>query len=107
MFDKRAGGVIGLKAKGNRKGATMPDEQKADGHGLAVPYLRAWRNYRAYSQSELAKRAGVSRATISSAEGGARIWPAHVRELAQALGVTPADLQKRPPDGDVSVSSGA
>jgi len=74
--------------------ADRPDER-----GLEVPNLREWRKRAAVTQAELAERSGVSRATISSAEGGARIWPSHVRALADALGTTPADLQERPPDG--------
>lgn len=60
---------------------------------LALPRLREWRNRRALSQDELAKRSGVSRHTIMALEAGRGAWPQTVRKLAKALSVKPADLQ--------------
>jgi predicted ATPase/DNA-binding XRE family transcriptional regulator len=46
------------------------------------------------TQAELAERAGVSERTISDVERGLRgaVYPATARQLAAALGVSPADL---------------
>jgi transcriptional regulator with XRE-family HTH domain len=49
------------------------------------------------SQRELAERAGVSHVTIARLEGGQDAHPRTVRKLAEALRVTPADLQRQPP----------
>jgi len=61
---------------------------------LLVPQLRSLRLQRAYSQEELAHRAGVARTTIVRAEAGQSIRYANVRRLARALGVSPARLQR-------------
>jgi len=63
------------------------------GHTMLVPQLRRLRLEQAYSQVELARRAGVSRATVMKAEGGRQIRPVSVRRLAKALGVRPRILQ--------------
>lgn len=60
---------------------------------LPIPRLREWRNKRALSQEELAKRSGISRTTIIKIEAGRGAWPQTVRKLAKALGIKPADLQ--------------
>jgi transcriptional regulator with XRE-family HTH domain len=61
---------------------------------LEVPQLRRIRLDQALSQYDLAKRARVARTTIMRAEQGARLRPASVRKLAQALRVKPSDLQR-------------
>lgn len=61
---------------------------------LEVPQLRRIRLDQALSQYDLAKRAKVARTTIMRAEQGARLRPASVRKLAQALRVKPSDLQR-------------
>ena len=66
-------------------------------NALPLP-LRAWREYRALTQSELADRAGVARRTIVNIETGARRpRPATVRALAAALGGAPEQLRSAPP----------
>ncbi len=55
------------------------------------------RERRFWSQEELAKHAGVSRATIYKAEGGAGVAPKTGRALATALGVEPDELLEVPP----------
>ena len=74
--------------------------------GLAQKYegdplrLRAWREYRALTQQELAARAGVARRTVVALEvGPQRARPATVRALAEALGVGPEQLRSAPPTG--------
>lgn len=55
--------------------------------------LRQWRERKAFSQQELAERAGISRAALSRIESGqAEPHPRTVRKLAHALGVQPEDL---------------
>jgi DNA-binding XRE family transcriptional regulator len=55
--------------------------------GLAVPYLRAWREARILTQDELAVKSGVSAATISAAERGRAIQIPKIGRLAKALGI--------------------
>ena len=52
---------------------------------------------RGYSQEELERLSGISRATISHLEGGTRPHPhpRTLRKLAEALGVAVADIRKR------------
>jgi transcriptional regulator with XRE-family HTH domain len=60
-----------------------------------LPQLRRLRNETALSQEELAKRSGVSRATIADLEAGKRgAQPRTLRKLAGALGVEPRELLK-------------
>jgi transcriptional regulator with XRE-family HTH domain len=65
---------------------------------VRVPYLRSVREMRALSQEDLAKLAGVSRATIielERAEGGRNAWPKTITKLAKALHVRPDQLTGR------------
>ena len=50
------------------------------------------REQRFWSQEELATRAGLNRATVYKAEGGAGVSPRTGRALAKALDVDPAEL---------------
>ena len=60
--------------------------------------LRAWRDYRAVTQQELADRSGVSRRTVAAIEAGkVRPHPATVRALAAALKIKPEQLRHSPP----------
>ena len=60
--------------------------------------LRAWREYRALTQQELAVRAGVARRTVVALETGPqRPRPGTVRALAAALSTTPERLRSDPP----------
>jgi transcriptional regulator with XRE-family HTH domain len=66
----------------------MPGWQTVDGEGL-----RELRIERMLSQSELAKIAGTTQATISGFERGERMaQPRTVRKLAEALDVEPSTL---------------
>jgi transcriptional regulator with XRE-family HTH domain len=56
--------------------------------GLHAKGLRYWRRRRAWTQHELATRAGVAQVTVARAETGHAIRPAIVRRLAEALDVT-------------------
>ena len=59
--------------------------------------LREIRLDRGYSQQELADMTGVARDTISKLETGDRPnpYPRTLRKLAEALGVSVADIRKR------------
>lgn len=65
---------------------------------VTTPALRYWRAQAALLQSELATRAGVGAMSVRRGENGQALQLATVRKLAEALGVTPADLQRQPPD---------
>jgi len=60
---------------------------------LKTPRLRELRERAALSQEDLAKKAGVARATIADLEASKRpARPSTRRKLAEALGVEPAEL---------------
>jgi transcriptional regulator with XRE-family HTH domain len=56
--------------------------------------LKRFRRGRALTQVELAQKAGVSQSTVAQIEGGDRPTPhpGTLGKLAEALGVSPADL---------------
>lgn len=60
--------------------------------GIPIPYLRAWREWRALEQVELAKRAGITATTISRLEHGATARIGTVAKLAAALGIDRENL---------------
>jgi transcriptional regulator with XRE-family HTH domain len=64
---------------------------------VLTPALRYWRSQRALLQAELAARAGVGIMSVYRGEAGQPLQLVTVRKLAEALGVTPADLQRQPP----------
>ena len=56
--------------------------------------VKAWRDYRGFTQDALAEKAGISKAYLSQIETGKRIGVAKtLKALAAALGVTLNDLQ--------------
>lgn len=59
---------------------------------VTLPGLRRLRLFAALSQRELARRAGVSPATIGRIEDGEQAHPSTVRKLADALGCQPREL---------------
>ena len=60
---------------------------------LKTPRLRELRERAALSQEDLAKKAGVARATIADLEANKRpARPSTRRKLAEALGVDPKEL---------------
>lgn len=59
----------------------LPDERPPADLPLTGAELRAWRELRAWSQAELARRIGVNQATVSRAEGrGAAALPPRLRD---------------------------
>ena len=65
---------------------------------VLVPSLRYWRSQRALRQIELAERAGLGVMSVHRGESGQPLQLATVRKLAEALGITPAQLQAQPPE---------
>ena len=55
--------------------------------GIKLPYLRAWREWRALKQEELAKLAGITETTISRVENGMPARIDTIGKLADALKV--------------------
>jgi transcriptional regulator with XRE-family HTH domain len=64
--------------------------------GRQLPSLKAWREYHALTQRELAAEAGVGAATIARLETGSATYPSTIRKLARALKVKPEDLLDKP-----------
>jgi transcriptional regulator with XRE-family HTH domain len=63
-----------------------------------TPSLRYWRTQRALFQDQLAQRAKVGVMSIIRGEAGRPLRLDVVGKLAAALGVSPADLQRQPPE---------
>lgn len=66
---------------------------------VSVNHLRAWREHRDMSQTELAKRIDTSSSVISEIESGTLgLSPKWLRRLAPALGITVGILLEHHPD---------
>ena len=65
---------------------------------VKLPGLQACRVLKAMRQEQLAAASGVSLRTISRLETGGRAGMDTVQRLATALRVSPADLQRQPPE---------
>ena len=63
-------------------------------------YVREWRADRLLTQSELAKKAGITRETVVNAEAGKPLRLATVRKLAKALGIEESALFRAPQEGE-------
>ena len=65
---------------------------------VELAYLRAWREWRGYSQRELGERAGVNWVTISRLERGAsRANWRTIAKLAEGLSITREQLMREEP----------
>jgi transcriptional regulator with XRE-family HTH domain len=64
---------------------------------LYLPRLREWREAQGETQGTLGKSAGVALHTVHRIETGAPTTPPTARKLAEALGVSVADLVEKPP----------
>ncbi|MDP9475132.1 MAG: helix-turn-helix domain-containing protein [Actinomycetota bacterium] len=72
---------------------------QASRKGRKLPGLKAVREERFVTQAELARKAGVTQATVWELESGGSERGAYVttiRKLAEALGVEPSVLVKAP-----------
>ncbi len=65
--------------------------------GVFIIHVRDWRTYRAWSQAQLADRAGVALSTVTRAEKGLNINGSSARKLAEALSITVEDFYREPP----------
>jgi transcriptional regulator with XRE-family HTH domain len=65
--------------------------------GLKLARTKEWRESHGLTQRELAAEAGVGEVTVARIEAGASVAPPTARKIAEALGVTVADLLERPP----------
>jgi transcriptional regulator with XRE-family HTH domain len=74
----------------------MPQKQVAQlkAGTVAIPYLRAWREYRLLSRADLAKLSGVKEPTIEKIEMRRSLGSRYssVRKLADALRITSDEL---------------
>lgn len=64
---------------------------------MQLPRIREWRESRGLMQKELAAEANVSEYTVLRAEKGVSLRVDSARKIAEALGVSVADLQESPP----------
>jgi DNA-binding XRE family transcriptional regulator len=84
-----------------RNNAAMPHVSAHPGRLIEdepLPHLRAWRRHQSYSQRELAARAGLDASTLHRLELGSPARPSTLRVLAQALGISPSQLRRQPPE---------
>jgi transcriptional regulator with XRE-family HTH domain len=69
---------------------------RSPGYGLLVEVLREAREFAGLRHDELSKRLGRDRMYVYSIEHRSRrVDPEEVREIAQALGVEPAEIFNR------------
>ena len=59
---------------------------------MQLPRLKEWREFRGFTQPELAERAGLSLRTVFNYEHGGNALPNNTRKLAKALEVEIGDL---------------
>ena len=57
-----------------------------------VPPMKAWREYLSLTQAEIAERLGISQSALAQLELSANPRKSTLRRVAQALGVTVAQL---------------
>lgn len=67
-------------------------------YGQSLPFLRAWRQHRMLSQTQLASDSGVVRATVAHAEAGGRLSYGNIKAIAAALRVSPESLARVDPN---------
>ena len=66
-------------------------------YGVSTPYLQLWREYSLLDKQELARRAHVTRNTITAGEQGKPLRLTSVGKLAKALGITRQQLVYQQP----------
>lgn len=82
----------------------MRSNDTATTHGVALPHLRAWRDYRLLTQVQLAQRARISPRALISIELGGNARVSTIQRLADALRVTPARLAHTAPREVISAA---
>ena len=78
----------------------MTEEKKGSYSAWAVPSLRDIRWSKMWTQTDLAKRSGVSRTTIVRLENGELAYAGTIRKLAKSLGVSVDALLAQPAEED-------
>src|SRR5215472_7506130 len=84
--------VAALRQERAASGASGKMSHSGISRAVLVPNLLRRRLQSALTQGELARAAGVSRATVTRAEAGEEIRISSVRKLARALRCQPRDL---------------
>jgi transcriptional regulator with XRE-family HTH domain len=64
---------------------------------MQLTRTKQWREARGLTQRGLAAEAGISEVTVARLETGHASTPSTARKVADALGVSPADLMENPP----------
>src|SRR5215211_323374 len=64
---------------------------------MQLARTKEWRESRGLTQRELAADAGVGEVTVARIEAGASVIPPTARKIAEALGISVADLLEHPP----------
>jgi transcriptional regulator with XRE-family HTH domain len=64
---------------------------------MQLTRTKQWREARGLTQRGLAAEAGISEVTVARLETGHSSTPSTARKVADALGISPADLLERPP----------
>lgn len=64
---------------------------------MKTPRLKAWRESAGETQVSLGEKAGITEFTILRAEHGADLRPSTAKRIAEALGISVADLMEEPP----------
>lgn len=65
-------------------------------HGRPIPYLRAWRDVKLITATELSEQADISRTALSRIEHGGNAAYSTIKKLADALGITTDELLSAP-----------
>jgi DNA-binding Xre family transcriptional regulator len=83
----------------SKKGISVPayDHRAGGRHSIRVDVEKLWklRVNQGFTQRELARKAGISNATLSKIEHGRSPRPPTLKKLADVLGVEPVDLLLR------------
>jgi transcriptional regulator with XRE-family HTH domain len=83
----------------SKKGMGVPayDHYAGGQHSMEVDVEKVWklRVNQGFTQRQLARKAGISNATLSKIEHGRSARPPTLKKLADVLGVKPVDLLLR------------
>lgn len=82
------------EASGIPEGKPIPREVVGLTIKKRYPIIRAWREYKGLTQTEVAKRMGISQAALSQMETGEkRFRKATLKKLAMAMGIAVEQLR--------------
>lgn len=90
----------------NTENPSKPRKRRPGRYGVALPHLKAWREYKVLSPGMLAKAAGITSTSITNYEHNRFNAKAeNVHKLAKALGISPEQLVYEEPP--IKVAQGA